>query len=1125
MVGLPTSIVLCLLVLFPSSLSVDTVYSCTFDTHFTLTVNLNSSTPSSFTYTVYSTQYGDYVPWLENGSLSLVQNQSFLVPANGLLLNSNSPIIQDNGIDIDLGTFTYYSIPWITNPEFGESVEFITNFTCFTDFQLLSFTIFFPNGIRNIQTVPPQSEGSNGLDGGNSIPSIHFPSFSATPGTTNLRSSSIGYIEWNGEMDTYNNNHGVGLANYKGGQQSGPLLLFNSSANIPHQSKPQALTIGPGNGYGTNIAHQIFGVVPDSQEIARQRANKKGKTCNGNTQNHHHKHESMEHSLSVMPNCFFSPHTDEIGANNAPGTYGGIVVQPNNETACCEACMQLGDLCDSWVYDTDGYAGGSNCWPLLGIQGSKQVSDRSLGLNWQVECNQIQANTVVTEFTSTIGFEGGLFTGSIDNCCLLCSTLGPLACQGFLYNFSVTGNNSDCFPLLNYTGTVPTAANVSFSVISPRPLVLAAGVQGYIMELPPQFKSVYFLSGSSNGIIDSMYHYGEALRLKAHLQRMPKSQDPLRNLVTYWSDNGAYYFDGYWPLFFNETINTAEQIFINLKNYWNSLNLTVGSVQMDPWWYGGACGASGPPPAACYHQESWPWMANFSTPPPFFPNGLASLGLPLTLYSNLYIFPEYNEMNQFTWINSTACTNQNYTQCGQGTPGWSHVLSSQSYDFHSYLFDTGISYGMNAFEIDFADWMFLGFGNDFSINVRSYDEYQSGMNQAALEHNFPVQLCMTLPSITLDSVHWNSVTNARLQGDGYATNGGRYDIFQSSLLYGAVELAPFLDNIWTTSCQPALDNPFGNSTCEDDVEGLAIIATLSTGPVGFADRVNFTNVTLLQMTMRKDSVLLQPALPATNIELWYNSNLYPFDKDTIARITTAPSFIPAGNNTLSTDIYLYPFPYPHNTRNYTFQTSVNDDTVNNMPYYLFLTVFTKYLDNNLTLTPIDLWPILPLSNSMTVSGTNITGYYITTLSNYVNCKDGSPIENNNCGYSFFSNSSNTPIINAVSNTDSSHELYSISPIFTAPSSSSYSQGWSILGELNKFTRVSLQRIHYIEPDCLSDTINNAPNVCIHIIGMVNESVDFTVVDPNNILHRSILELDNNGEILLTCTCNGNCSCY
>ena len=36
-----------------------------------------------------------------------------------------------------------------------------------------------------------------------------------------------------------------------------------------------------------------------------------------------------------------------------------------------------------------------------------------------------------------------------------------------------------------------------------------------------------------------------------------------------------------------------------------------------------------------------------------------------------------------------------------------------------------------------------------------------------------------------------------------------------------------LQNVWTTGCQPAWDNPYGNSTCELHSEQLVAIATLS----------------------------------------------------------------------------------------------------------------------------------------------------------------------------------------------------------------------------------------------------------------------------------------------------------
>ena len=108
-----------------SVVKADIVYTCQFDTSFLLTVNLNTTIASSFSYTVVS----NTIPWLENGSLSLVQNQTYLIPDNGLLINPNDNILQGTGMDIDLGSYTYYSIPWITI----NNDTFLTNFTCYTD--------------------------------------------------------------------------------------------------------------------------------------------------------------------------------------------------------------------------------------------------------------------------------------------------------------------------------------------------------------------------------------------------------------------------------------------------------------------------------------------------------------------------------------------------------------------------------------------------------------------------------------------------------------------------------------------------------------------------------------------------------------------------------------------------------------------------------------------------------------------------------------------------------------------------------------------------------------------------------------------------------------------------------
>ncbi len=1052
------------------------VFRCHLDGDLSLVVT-SSPDPPFFPYSV-GPPTGP--AWLEGGGYAVSQSGTMFAPGAGLSAGSPSA---GSGVDAALGAFTYFSIPWM-----ADGLAFVTNFTCHTDFHLAALTASFPTGATGVATLPSQPMGSASLDGGNAVPSVHFPSFAASA-TTALRSPTLGFVEWAGEMDSYSSKHGVALESYGGGQQSGPLLLFNKSQLVPGASKPQALVLGPGLSPGAHIAHSILGLVADPAPPSQS-------------------------ELRVAPACSYAPHTDEVGGNSSPGTSGGIMVQAGNASACCEACAALGlSLCDSWVYDTDGTAGGANCWPLLGTKGSKQgMPDRVLGIMWPVTCKG-QDGLAAVGGTPSQGFEAGLRSGGADACCVLCETLGEAACSAWQYNASAVAPAPDCFPLISYTSTSPSAA-VTLGGASPRPIVLAAGVQGYVTHFPPGFASTFFLSAASSGLNDAVYRYGAALRAVARLERMVREVDPMRNLVSYWSDNGAMYFDGYWPRFFSRT-NTAQDVFERLKADHKALGLTIGTYQVDPWWAGGACGSDGPPPPECAQPLAWPWQANWSAAPGFFPDGMAALGIGFTLYSNLYATGSLNLMTQFDWVDSSACTRMNMSTCGQGTPGWSRVLPSQSYDFHSYLMDAGVGgLAMNGFEVDFSDWMLLSF-TDFSTDVRAIDEYFGGLNAASADHGMPTQLCMTLPAMTLNSVLWPYVTNARLQSDGYATTSGRYDIFQSSLLYGAVELAPFLDNVWTTSCQPALDNPFGNSTCEEDVEGLIIIATLGAGPVGLGDHVGFTNATLVNMTTRADGVLLQPSLPATNLEFWF-ADAMPAGAGSRARVTSAPSFIRAGGAPNGTGVS--PFPSA------SFAAGTGGSSGEEISAFTFLSLFATFSEVDILLHTLDVWPRLPV-NDATVTA-NITGYFATSLANRAQCVDGADVVSSGCAM----RASGQPFDTLVTLTPgpSAHDMYSVSPIFDIASSGGdpgaavhalgYAAGWSMLGELSKIARVSPSRVVSIEPGCWSVGWRAPPCLCATLQGGVNESVSMAFVDPDGSLHVFSTVLDGTGRAALSCEC-------
>ena len=1039
------------------------LFSCAFG-GFLLTVG----GPPAFPYSVASAATG--APWLEGGGLAIFDGSvagggpgggpgggAWLSPGAGLAA-AGAPEA-GAGTDAQLGDYTYLAVAWASN---RSALAFTANFTCYAPplaqaaqaarAALAGFSLTFADGATL----------GGGLPGASPLPATRFPSFSASAGAA-VRSPAMGFVEWAGEMSEYGNKHGSGLAGFEGGRESGPLLLFNKTAlRLGGPARPAALVVGPGAGAGTHLVHTVIDIVPGAA----------GAGAGAGT----------AASYDVDAGCVAAAHTDKQGGGNAPGSGTGLVVQQGNASACCAACRALGaGACDSWVYDTNGFAGdGHNCWPILGLTGSTpRVADRVLGLNGAVRCAP-QAATAATGAVPAPGFEAGQPAATPDACCVICATLGAAACAAWQHDAAA----GLCTPLSAFAGTAAAPAAQTFGVAQTPPAQLAAGVQGLVAALPPRFSVAVWLAGAQGGLSDATMLYGAALRAAAGLRRMPRELDATRNLISYWADNGAYYYDGYWPKFFDAVTNTAQHVFQQLKAYHAALGLTIGSYQLDPWWYGGSCGADGPPPPQCHVAAAWPWSANFSAAPGFFPDGLAALRLPLLLYSNLYAQASNgNAMTaQFMWMNDSCA----------GIAPCAIVVPEQSYDFHSWIFDAGAAMGQVAFEIDFADYIFP-FAR-FATDVRVFDAYFAGVDRAAGEHAFPVQLCMSLPLMMLDSVFWPSVTNARLQGDGYVTDAGRYDIFQTSLLYAAVAIAPFVDNVWTTGCQPAWDNAYGNATCEAHSEGLLAIATLGAGPVGIGDRVGFTNATLTNMTCRSDGVLLQPALPAVNVEAYYADAL----PAGAARITSAPSFVPLGAGAPPLPAYAYPLP-PQSAA------------------ALFLSVFGTFVAAPVTLAPVDLWPPLPPPAAGGAGG-SVAGYYVQALSRRALCADGAPAVASGCASFAPGADAAAPLLTVLTGPDG-HELFSVAPALASPGASGgAAAGWALLGELSKFTRVSAARVARLDTSAACAPAARAP-LCVALVGAAGERVQVALVDPTGTVRLAATTLGLAGTGALACACD------
>jgi hypothetical protein len=159
----------------------------------------------------------------------------------------------------------------------------------------------------------------------------------------------------------------------------------------------------------------------------------------------------------------------------------------------------------------------------------------------------------------------------------------------------------------------------------------------------------------------------------------------------------------------------------------------------------------------------------------------------------------------------------------------------------------------------------------YRSNVTAATMWLDAIDAAARAEQIAVQLCMASPTDLLHALRLRAVTNFRASTDYYY--GRSWDLGLSSLLIWALGAAPSKDTFWTSDNGADATTMGGcpPSGCPDDhtntgSELHTVIALMSTGPVGFSDAVNRTNVTLLRRTCRDDGALLQPSKPLTAID-------------------------------------------------------------------------------------------------------------------------------------------------------------------------------------------------------------------------------------------------------------------
>jgi hypothetical protein len=271
----------------------------------------------------------------------------------------------------------------------------------------------------------------------------------------------------------------------------------------------------------------------------------------------------------------------------------------------------------------------------------------------------------------------------------------------------------------------------------------------------------------------------------------------------------------------------------------HKISLPFHYLQIDSWWYYKGIGGG---------------VSNWTARPDVFPDGLVALDRKL---ENIPIVAH----NRY-WSYDTVYK-QNYSFVLDEAAGKALPIGNDS--FWIDLFTQARQWGLVVYE---QDWLITQIV-DFSparTDIHLGHQWLMSMGEAAEKLNINLQYCMSLPRHILTALEIPRVTHTRASTDYAVHLMGRaqqWAIGISSMFADAIGLAPFKDVFWSTSKQPG--KSYGPNTEEVLPDREILIATLTTGPVGPGDAINYTNIERIMKCCRKDGLILKPDRPLTTI--------------------------------------------------------------------------------------------------------------------------------------------------------------------------------------------------------------------------------------------------------------------
>jgi hypothetical protein len=559
------------------------------------------------------------------------------------------------------------------------------------------------------------------------------------------------------------------------------------------------------------------------------------------------------------------------------------------------------------------------------------------------------------------------------------------------------------------------------------------GTTGRITSIPPGFgQSLLLYQGSAGGITATLDEWG--ITMQASRQRSTVGDVTLEK-IGYQTDNGAMYCFC--------TSSNCSRILIEEKEYLDSIGIPIGYLSFQ-----GAGTSSGRGKAAPWCVETW--GVDGGQDPNHYPLDVRSLhdalGVPLQLYAP-YFCPNSTYFGEgagggkvedgigSTW--KSVSSNTSLPSCSSFN--FETVGSSDSERFFSWFLKRGAAAGMGSFESDFMNQN-VNCINDFIQSATATDQWMSGMADAALSLEMPIQWCYATPNEVMASVEFPSVTNFRVSFD--FCYGESYNIGESSLLVWAMGKSPSKDTLWTTNNGKT---SIPGCPWTDDHEGPAAelhvaLALLSTGPMGISDAIGMTNASLLSRAIAMDGTLLQPMKPVTAVDSSFllDSNLNGYLYGTYGR---GSSWI----------------------------------------YISFL------LGETYGVTLRDFWPRVQIMAARSdIRNRPMLAY--RRFSDQITCRDGDDAVKSGCVV-FVSPSNDTEVVFAAPRSDFSSRGTNFKPTITTIWQSCEESGWFFLGELEKFVALSPKR--FLSVSCTKTGVSASMR------GSMGENIDLTFLVPRH----------------------------